>query len=292
MGLGNKNNQGHGNRNQGYQESDSENWAWLKDEIKSLKLQSTNVTKEIESLKLQSTNVTKEIESLQRKTSIMEEKVEQKIGISIAMLADQLEEKMNKTLIRVQDNEKTMYQMNSAWERNYLVLEKKFQRQVILTDLYSKRQNLIIYGIPEKNPNENIQETSQSVVKFIKEQLKIEQEIKLIDCHRLKKRKNEDDRSLSGSKLQVTPIIIRLANLFDKDLIFRNLKNLKPNDGTKQRISVHTQLPTAMYLQKRKLTEKCKSAKLKKQKIRWMIDYNTADYFLEIEGSQYYADKD
>ena len=273
FGSKSKDSQGHGSRNHGHQETDVENWTWLKEEIKNIKLQ-------VE----QANNVNKKMEE---KLQHMELKLERKIGDSIAMLYKDLDDRINKLTIKVQENEKAMYQMNEACERNYFILDKKFQKHMILNDLYSKRQNLILYGIPEK-PNESKQETFQSVNKFIKEQLKIEKEIKLIDCHRLNQKKNVDDRS----KRQATPIIIRLSNIFDKDCIFRHLKNLKPTDGTKQRISVHNQLPTPMYIQKKKLTEKFKTARLNKQKFRWMIDYNTADYILEIDGSKFYAEKE
>ena len=273
FGSKSKDSQGYGSRNHGHQETDVENWTWLKEEIKNIKLQ-------VE----QANNVNKKMEE---KLQHMELKLERKIGDSIAMLHKDLDDRINKLFIKVQENEKAMYQMNEAWERNYFILDKKFQKHMILNDLYSKRQNLILYGIPEK-PNESKQETFQSVDKFIKEQLKIEKEIKLIDCHRLNQKKNVDDRS----KRQATPIIIRLSNIFDKDCIFRHLKNLKPTDGTKQRISVHNQLPTPMYIQKKKLTEKFKTARLNNQKFRWMIDYNTADYILEIEGSKFYAEKE
>ena len=96
--------------------------------------------------------------------------------------------------------------------------EKKCQRQEILSDLYSKRQNLIIHGIPETDPNEDRTQSLQKVKIFLKEQLKINQEIIIVDAHRLKVKKNNDTKRTTRSTTKDNPVIIRLSNLFDKDI--------------------------------------------------------------------------
>ena len=90
---------------------------------------------------------------------------------------------------------------------------------------------------------------------------------------------------------QGSPIIIRLSNLFDKDLILRSLKNLKPIGSNKQKIFVNQHLPAAMFNQKKKLNDQFRKAKSNKLRPRWFIDYNTANYCLDVEGTKFYADE-
>ena len=112
-----------------------------------------------------------------------------------------------------------------------MALEKKCYRQESLSDLYSKRQNLIIHGIPATDLNEDKTQSLQKVKFFLKNQLKIDREILIVDAHRLKSMKMNDTKRNTRSTTKDNPIIIRLSNLFDKDLIIKSLKELKPNDG-------------------------------------------------------------
>ena len=151
--------------------------------------------------------------------------------------------------------------------------EKKCQRQEILSDLYSKRQNLIIHGIPATDLNEDKTQSLQKVKFFLKNQLKIDREILIVDAHRLKSMKMNDTKRNTRSTTKDNPIIIRLSNLFDKDLIIKSLKELKPNDGSKQKIFVNQHLPSAMFKQKSILLNKFKDARKEKKRTRWAVDY-------------------
>ena len=122
--------------------SETDNWALLFKEIDTLKQQSTKVSKELDSLQQQTTQIDKK----KLDSSI------NRIDDSLAKLSDYIEDRLNTNSIKIQKNETIMYEMNSVVEKKLMILEKKFYRQEILSELYSKRKNLIIYGIPEKKP--------------------------------------------------------------------------------------------------------------------------------------------
>ena len=84
----------------------------------------------------------------------------------------------------------------------------------------------MIYGLKEQDSNvwETREKTEKTVREFFHNALNIKnsENIKFADIHRMPKqpvRKNE-------KKIQ-RPIIIKLTNLFDKQLIYKSLKNLK-----------------------------------------------------------------
>ena len=206
-------------------------------------------------------------------------------------LSRHLEDRLDKNSIKIQDNEKVMYNLNTAMEKNFMYLEKKFHRLETLSELYSKKQNLIINGIPESNQNESKEETLQIVKKFLIQQLKINQNITLIDAHRLKAKKFDTNKPATRSTSQDRPIIIRLSNLFDKDLILRSLKNLKPTDSNKQKIFVNQHLPASMFKQKKKLNEQYRKAKSEKLSPRWFIDFLSGNYCLDVDGTKFFADE-
>ena len=105
-------------------------------------------------------------------------------------------------------------------------------------------------------------ESFQQVKNFLKEQLKINQDILIVDAHRLKSNKTNDARIATRSTTKGKPLIIKLSNIFDKDLILKSLKNLKPGDSAiKQKIYVNQHLPAAMFKQKAILYDKFKQAR-------------------------------
>ena len=78
---GNQGNSGNGSNNQNERGSEKDNWVWLKEEIKSLQTKTTELDKKIENL------------------------------------SRHLEDRLDKNSIKIQDNEKVMYEMNNAMEK-------------------------------------------------------------------------------------------------------------------------------------------------------------------------------
>ena len=117
----------------------------------------------------------------------------------------------------------------------------------------------MIYGLKEQDSSvwETRKKTEKTVREFFHNALNIKNSdnIKFADIHRMFKQpvlKN-------GKKIQ-RPIIIKLTNLFDKQLIYKSLKNLKLYNkelNLKPRLSgyiyVTDHLPIEMLQQKKKL---------------------------------------
>ena len=190
-----------------------------------------------------------------------------------------------------QENENLMTTKILTLEEKFKTLEMKYTKERVLADLYSKRNNLIIYGIPETDQSEDRNKSLQLVKNFLKEQLKIEQDISIVDAHRLRSNTLKENRMNTRSTSKSRPLIFKLSNIFDRDVIMSNLKNLKPtNTSIKQRIYVNQHLPAAMAKQKAVLFEKFKQARIDRKRVRWGIDYNTANYCLYIEGAKHFAE--
>ena len=202
-----------------------------------------------------------------------------------------IDDQINITFKKIQENENLMISKNLAMEEKFKTLETKYIKERVLADLYSKRNNLIIYGLPETDQIEDRSKSLQLVKNFLKAQLKIEQDISIVDAHRQRSSKNKEDRVYTRSTTKSRPLIFKLSNIFDKDVIMTNLKNLKPMDSSiKQKIYVNQHLPAAMVKQKAVLFEKFKQARNDRKRTRWGIDYNTANYCLYIDGAKHIAE--
>ena len=90
---------------------------------------------------------------------------------------------------------------------------------------YSKKLNLVIHGLEEKNGlnKETKFETREIFDDFVVEGLQLDPEkITLVDIHRL------SQHQITKNKKRVTRlIIIKLANALDKHCIMKNVKHLK-----------------------------------------------------------------
>ena len=74
---------------------------------------------------------------------------------------------------------------NAILEQKAIELESKNFREQVLSDLYSKQFNLIVFGIPEREKWEPRSKSLHLVKSFIKVNLKIDQEVTILDAHRL-----------------------------------------------------------------------------------------------------------
>ena len=96
-----------------------------------------------------------------------------------------------------------------------------------MNELYSKKFNLLIYGIKENEQNvwETKTESGKLVYDFMRDVLLLKnpETIKLADVHCLPQ---HPVFNIAGGKV-TRPIIIKLTNSNDKHLIFQSLKNSK-----------------------------------------------------------------
>ena len=93
-----------------------------------------------------------------------------------------------------------------------------------MRELYSKRLNILIHGLNEsKEAWEITTQTKTVLTKFFTEGIKIDlNSLSLVDCHRL------PQRPIFKQRQEVTrPIVLKLANAFDKRLILKAASKLK-----------------------------------------------------------------
>ena len=131
-----------------------------------------------------------------------------------------------------------------------------------MRELYSKRLNILIHGFNEsKEARETITQKKTVLAKFFTEGLGIDlNSIPLVDCHRLPQRP-----ILKQGQKVTRPIILKLANAFDKRLILKAASKLKKynmqesghslssNKKTSKSVSITEHLPHLLYQQKKKL---------------------------------------
>ena len=221
-------------------------------------------------------NIEGNINDIKSKISDIEAKLDSNIN--------RLDERITKLATSTSERfEKTDQQIMNINER-IKTLETNYTKDRILAELYNKRNNLIIHGLPESTINEDLDrnESLTLVQKFLKDQLKITKDIAIFDAHRMK-----SNKSKKTTRRSARPLIFRLTNIFDKDLIYQNLANLKPTDSSiRQSIYITPHLPASMVKQRTDLLPKFKEAKRNKYATKWQIDYSTATYCLYINGNK------
>ena len=98
------------------------------------------------------------------------------------------------------------------------------KQQLDDSEIYSRRKNLIIQGIPDVK-NETDEQCEISVKDFLKNQLKLEiRDMKFVACHRIGTKHND------SSKMANRSIIVRFASLNDRKVVWSNrslLRNTK-----------------------------------------------------------------
>ena len=162
----------------------------------------------------------------------------------------------------------------------YTIVQNNHQRnrkENLKNEAYSKRFNILIHGLKEQDSNvwETREKTEKTVREFFHNALNIKNSDnkKFADIHRMPKQpvlKN-------GKKIQ-RPIIVKLTNLFDKQLIYKSLKNLKLYNNElnlKSRfpgyIYVTDHLPIEMLQQKKKLLSLFNKARQEGKRTSWKV---------------------
>jgi len=173
-------------------------------------------------------------------------------------------------------------------------LQKLAKNENLSRELYSKRFNYLIHGIPESSENawETREQTEKLFRKFVTEGLQITDPslIKLADVHRLPQHPIYDR---DGFKID-RPIIIKFIDVFDKQNFMKNLKHLKQYTNEKrlpstQYVYATEHLPKDLQDQKKKLIPLYKEARKYKKKTVWKII--NCEYCLFFDGERFTADK-
>ena len=101
----------------------------------------------------------------------------------------------------------------------------------ILKKLYDRRWNILSHGNPEGGENETKDDCVRIIKNTLKDALKIEDDIAIIDCHRLPQQEDDSHEhpfaSTRSRKKYPRPIIFKVTNAFDAAKIWDNVTNLK-----------------------------------------------------------------
>ena len=205
------------------------------------------------------------------------ERIENKIDNFESRL-NQIESTLNKRIEKLDNKVKHI-----PTQDNLIKLENRVKqieqtlkinkKEELLRELYSKRLNILIHGLDEsKEAWETTAQTKTVLTKFFTEGLEIDlNSLSLVDCHRLPQRPIFKE----GQKI-TRPIILKLANAFDKRFIFKaasKLKNynmqdsghsLSSNEKTNKSVYITEHLPHVLYQQKKNFYLYSKRQKIKK----------------------------
>ena len=151
-------------------------------------------------------------------------------------------EEVDKLKVQVE----TFNNFSKKLDNLYTFVQENHQRnrkENLKNEAYSKRFNILIHGLKEQDRNvwKTREKTENTVREFFHNALNIKnsKNIKFADIHRMPKQpvlKN-------GKKIQ-RPITIKLTNLFDKQLIYKSLKNLKLYNN---KLNLKPKLPDYIY---------------------------------------------
>ena len=173
-------------------------------------------------------------------------------------------------------------------QANFKQLKQENKRNAVLRALYDRKLNGLLHGIKEGH-KETRSDSKELVVKFFREALKLNNadDITIVDCHRLPLEKP------TNASNKIRPIIVKFLTQADKDCVFSQGTELKEYNRINDLSCYITgHLPPAMQRQRKLLLPKFKKARLEKSSTRWLIDFTTGDYYLQIGDVKHYARDD
>ena len=177
------------------------------------------------------------------------EKAVNKIQVSIVSFNDKAK-KMDET---IQDLDAGLTSLNADIEemqnreKQNLGKIKELHDQILYQDVYSRRENVRIFGLPETD--HSTENTGDVVYKFFERELELEnaRNIEFQRVHRLGKRKAGQSR----------PVIVRFLRFPERELVFRSVRDL----GVESEVKVYADLPKEIRERRQKLWPKMKKAR-------------------------------
>ena len=217
---------------------------------------------------------------------------------------DQLQKHVNSNLFEIQhqlDNKAAskdcaaLQERISTLEKQVRVMKLNSNNEMLMKESYSKRNNILIHGLPETEAWESREKSLIIFQEFIREGLKIADPsfISVVDVHRLPQRPISKE-----GRLICRPIIVKLASILDKERLFKNAKNLKsynekrdpnPNSSDKSnrlksnrsQVYMTDHLPKEFVAQKKILYPKFIEAKRNKSKTFWRIENGCYNLYVD-----------
>lgn len=124
---------------------------------------------------------------------------------------------------------------------------KSLEDQILYQDVYSRRENLRFFGLPEEA--QGIENTREVLYKFLENELELEdaRNIEFQRVHRLGKKRVGQSR----------PIIVRFLRFPERELVFKNVRDL----GDESDVKVYADFPKEIRERRKKLWPKMKKAR-------------------------------
>ena len=168
----------------------------------------------------------------------------------------------------------------NALELKFINLNEANEKEATLKQLYDRRLNLLLHGIPDK-AWETPQESKVHVVNFLKNILKLNDadNMGFVDVHRLPANRINAQRS-EDEKRKRRPIVFKLHTIADRKKIrdeLHLLEKYNENKPRNEKVSVSIHLPRNLQLQRKALVpEYVKQLKAGK-KVMIKVNYDTAE---------------
>ena len=159
---------------------------------------------------------------------------------------------------------------------------KKHQIQSLVNEYNSKEYNIILYNIPGIGKTEKRLTSKKKVVETLQNALLLNEadSINIRNCHRL-----------PGTHGKRLPLIFKVSTMFEKDLIWDHIANLKTYNNTRQdddKIFVDmNHLPKKLKADKLSLLTDYKTARNDDKNPKWRFDKKTGEYCYVIDNKYY-----
>ncbi|KAL9961129.1 hypothetical protein ACROYT_G030020 [Oculina patagonica] len=197
------------------------------DRLTSVEGKLDGVLQKVQHLETALSGVQSEINALQTKTTKIKEATDRVMDAGLTNLNTKVQELRRK----INDNQKEIKAAND---------------RCLYQEVYNRRENLRLLGVPESSDTEN---TSEVVYRFIEMELEIDnaRDIEFQRVHRIGKKKVRAHR----------PIIVRFLRFPDRERVFKKALELKEDTE----VRVYTDLPKEIQERRKKQWPKLKKAR-------------------------------
>ena len=200
---------------------------------------------------------------------------------------DKLQAKIDTVTARVDDFEARLTVVEEK-SKSLSLLEKKYQSAIkttkiagIMAEFKSKELNVLLNNIPQDDDEEDMNVSLEKAKTFLKEVLKIDEDVGITHAHRLPK----------GGSVNCRPLIIKVASMFEKEKLWKKIRNVGTyNDGkesAEKRYVEMLHLPKKLFKDKMSLKNDFKKHKDNGRKPRWRLDSHNGE-FCYIIGAVWY----
>lgn len=131
----------------------------------------------------------------------------------------------------------------------------EMEEKLTLIEIHQRKQNLLVYGVPDKAKEDIIATTRDILSHFLQVPPDAAARIPLINAHRLPGAAQRG-KQLAGQESEPCPIIIRFASMFDRDRVLQAYEfqqRERRDNPMYARVSIRTDLPAKLKRERGRL---------------------------------------